>query len=364
MICLSRAAIACALVLPGWSGAAFAAAGEGALRVKQAEIVDANGFERPLVASTILVPADWRVEGGVFWRTAATACGKGYNFDWRATSPDGSTGIQILPMEQWQWNSWGMPDPMGCPTAQITSARDYIEDLVRRTRPGARILDFRERTDIEEELQQFNRTTPMPMGQAQSWVDVGEALIAYRQNGVDMRETVASAVVFNVTRIEPSMGMPGSEAWSGATLPGYAVRAPNGSLDFRMAEMIRKSIRSGPQWAARIAQHNAKIAGIQIQGARDRSRMIAQTGEEIRQMQADSWRLYNESGDRLARERAETIRGVETYDDPYHGGTVQLDNTYENAWQLNDGTYVLTDDASFEPYRIFGMDGRRLEVTR
>ncbi|MGB5493945.1 MAG: hypothetical protein WBM97_05655 [Sedimenticolaceae bacterium] len=57
-------------------------------------------------------------------------------------------------------------------------------------------------------------------------------------------------------------------------------------------------------------------------------------------MQADTWRLYNESSDYLARERSEAIRGVETYNDPYYGRNVELDNTYNNAWQLNDGTYI------------------------
>jgi len=77
-------------------------------------------------------------------------------------------------------------------------------------------------------------------------------------------------------------------------------------------------------------------------------------------MQADSWRIYNESSDRLSRERSEAIRGVETYNDPYYGGSVQLDSSYNHAWQLNDGTYVLTDDPSFNPYRVFGQDGQQL----
>jgi hypothetical protein len=358
VIRVSCVAMACALALTSWCEAA------AQTRVKRAEIVDHAGFERPLVASTILIPVDWQAEGGVVWNTQGNACGSGYNFDWRASSPDGLSGVHIFPTERWQWNSWGMPDPAGCPTAQITSVRQYIEDLVGRGRPGARILDFRRRADIEQELSQLNQTTPMPMGEMQSWVEAGEALLAYGQNGVEVRETVALAVLFTVMRTEATMGMPGSESWTGATFPGYAVRAPVGSLDFRMTEMMRKSIQPQPEWSARIAEHEARIAGIQIQGARERSRIISQTGEEIRQTQADSWRRHNASSDRLARESSEAIRGVETYDDPYRGGTVELDNAYEHAWQLLDGTYVLTDDPSFEPYRDLGIEGRRLEVTR
>jgi hypothetical protein len=159
-------------------------------------------------------------------------------------------------------------------------------------------------------------------------------------------------------------GMPSSEFGSGSTLPGFAMRAPHGQLDFKVAEMIRKSGRENPAWSSRIAQHHAKISGIQIQGARERSRIIAQTGEEIRQMQADSWRQYNDSSDRMAREASEAIRGVETYNDPYYGGTVQLDNTYEHAWQLNDGSYVLSHDSFFEPYKDLGVEGQRLQVTK
>jgi len=237
MIRASRAVMALALVLAVWCESAIAAQAHGALRVKRAEIVDYHGFERPLVASTILVPAPWQVEGVVVWNPQGATCGNGYNFDWRATSPDGSFGVQILPMEQWQWSSWAMSAPGGCPSARITSVRQYIEWRLGRTRPGARILDFRRRPDMEQEPRPFNRTTPMPMGEMRSWVQAGEALIAYRQGGVDMRETVACVVLFSVMRSAPMMGMPATEYLQGATLPAFAMRAPSGRLDFRLAEM-------------------------------------------------------------------------------------------------------------------------------
>ena len=81
-------------------------------------------------------------------------------------------------------------------------------------------------------------------------------------------------------------------------------------------------------------------------------------------MQSDSRRKQSESFDRSSRETSEAIRGVETYDVPYHGGTVQLDSTYERAWQLPDGSYVLSNDALFDPGRDLGVDATRLEVTK
>ena len=69
--------------------------------------------------------------------------------------------------------------------------------------------------------------------------------------------------------------------------------------------------------------------------------------------------------DRSHREFIETIRGTETYRDPGSStGSVELSNQYRNAWRLNDGTYVLTDDPSFNLYGATGQDGRRLEAAR
>ena len=59
------------------------------------------------------------------------------------------------------------------------------------------------------------------------------------------------------------------------------------------------------------------------------------------------------------------IRGNETYNDANAaGGQVELSNLYDHAWRLNDGSYVLSNDASFEPWRDLGLEGKRLERTQ
>jgi hypothetical protein len=73
-----------------------------------------------------------------------------------------------------------------------------------------------------------------------------------------------------------------------------------------------------------------------------------------------TWQSRSESMDRQQRETIEGIRGVETYNDPHYGGTVQLSNQYQHAWQLRDGSYLLTDDPSFDPARALNIQGTRL----
>ncbi|MEZ5892311.1 MAG: hypothetical protein R3C58_04095 [Parvularculaceae bacterium] len=354
----------------GQSGAAAQeAASAGVGPVTRAEIIDRNGFEKPMVATTVLLPAGWTHEGGLVWKQGP-ACGAPYDISFRARSPDGRSGVEIIPQEQWYWTNMpvaGAQDP--CPQAQVGSVQDYLASVVSRMRPGARIVDFRRRPDVEERYKQFLQQSNYPGSQMRSWAEAGEALIAYADNGVDMRETIGSVVMFTQMSFDGMIGMAPMQMLSATTMPGFSMRAPNGQLDFKLAEMIRTSAKDDPQWSARMAKYyenvrriNAKGSSDAIRSTADRSRIISQTNNDIMQMQMDGWRSRNASSDRMQRETVESIRGVETYNDPYNGGTVQLDNTYDNAWQLNDGGYVLSNDAGFDPNVDLGVDAQRLEV--
>ncbi|WP_428409389.1 hypothetical protein [Hyphococcus sp.] len=340
---------------------------DGAYRVKRVEIVDRTGFEKPLTAYTMMIPVDWQGQGEIVWGQNMGCGSSGYNTNFSASSPDGRSGVQIIPSFTWVWNNFSGPQQAGgCPFVQIGGVQQYLQYLVSQTRPGAQIIDFRPRPDLSKPYEPLNSTMPMGGGsEMRTWVEAGEVLISGNVNGAEIRETIAAVVYMNYSLMRDGTGMgPDMQILSGSAMPAYAMRAPNGQLDFTFAEMVRKTLRIAPEWGQRIARHNAKISATNIKGARDRSNIIAKTGSEILDMQMETWRNSNDSSDRMQRESSEAIRGVETYNDPYYGGTVELDHTYDNAWQLNDGSYVLTNDAMFEPYRDLGIDGQKLEVTQ
>ena len=72
-----------------------------------------------------------------------------------------------------------------------------------------RILDYRKRLDLEQQLAKFNASTPMPLGQSRTWVDAGEILFAYNDRGRDMRGAVAASVVFSLMQSNAGMGVMG-----------------------------------------------------------------------------------------------------------------------------------------------------------
>ena len=336
----------------------------GAIRFEPAVIVDASGFEAPLAASTLFLPQGWRTQGGVFWGEQYL-CTNGYNVEWSASSPDGRQSVHVLPQAKWESNNYGAPPSSpGCPTAPYTDVRQYLQARLQAWRPDARVLGFRRRSDLEQQLAQLNRTVPTAMGEMRTWAEAGELDFAYRDGG-EQRGSLAAAVVFSLMRTNAGMGMPVMDAVTGFALPGWAATAPGDQFNAAFFEAIRRSIVPSPVWERRIAGHNAAIGRVAIEEARKRSALITQSNAEIARIREEAWNAVQESADRRAREFGEVIRGVETYDDPQAaGGQVELSGQYSRAWRLNDGSYVLTNDTSFEPWRDLGIEGNPLQASQ
>lgn len=345
---------------------------DGAIRVQQVDIIDRNGFGRPVVAVKILIPVGWKTQGGRKWSNNISGCGKTTpHTDWSATAPDGIGKITVFPEEAWSGlsSNAGMQMPQTrCPNITNTDTKQFVFDYVRRHRPDARILDYRDRSDIVKVLQEAIKNMPAAnytgVDQRQ-WVGAGHALIGYQVNGVEVRELVAAGAMFIRTNMQGVYPGEIRTMVNILTLPGFAVRMREGRLDLKKAEMFRKSSWSNPEYNALMAAHNARIAAINMKGIIDRGKIRRKYSREVNSIINGGWAKRQAIQSRGQRERIEAIRGVETYnsaDAP--GGTIQLDNTYKNAWRLDDGTYVLSNSPSFKPYAATGIDGKLLQRTR
>ncbi len=335
----------------------------GAIHVEPAVILDSTGFESPIAAATLFLPSGWQAQGGVQWGRQFI-CTNGYAFEWSAASPDGSTRIALLPQQRWESNNYGAgPSAPGCALAPYSNVREVLAALASGLRAEARTVDFRVREDLQQKFAHLNSVTPMPLGEARTWVEAGEITLAFDEAGRPMRASIAVVAVFSLMQSNAGMGV--MDALTGSTFPAFAASAPAEQFDAGFFEALRRSIRTSPQWEARIGTHNAAIGRVALEENRKRSAAISRSNEEIARIRSEAWDAQQESADRRAREFGELMRGVETYDDANApGGQAELSDLYDNAWRLGDGSYVLTNDASFEPYRDLGVEGRKLEAAR
>jgi hypothetical protein len=79
---------------------------------------------------------------------------------------------------------------------------------------------------------------------------------------------------------------------------------------------------------------------------------------DIAGMRDETWRYGRARQDRMHKANVRTNREVQGWRDPRGGGVVELPQYCQHAWQLRDGSYVLTDDPNFDPGRDIGMAGK------
>lgn len=356
---------------------AAGAAGAAPLRVQPVEIVDRQGFERPLRAYTMLLPAGWRHESQVAWQPTAGGCQRPYHPRLQAQPADGSQQIALLPGEVWGRGSFGALAP-GCPVATLDRAEAYLRAWVQRHRPGARWLGFEPRPD----LVQAPVTTDLGGGAAmRRWRDAGRARIAYVHEGRPVQEILATGVQFSASTMPGLPGQPPLQTFAGEALGVLAWRAGGDGPEARAFDALWGTLRSDPAWSARIqqgmaqmAQDNAatqaRISQIHAETGRQalaetarRGQILASNRAEIAAMQQQGYEQRMQSQDRQQTRTVRAIRGVEPWRDS-GGQLVELPHGYPHAWKLKDGSYLLTDDANLRPGRDLGVEGEALKPVR
>jgi hypothetical protein len=360
----------------GASPTAGASAGPGVVRVTTANIIDHGGFEKPLVAASMFVPAGWPTQSDVQWNMNLN-CGAAQSLRLRAIAPDGSARFELMPGESWSASNYGGKVD-GCQTASFRDSREYLQAWVQRYRPGARLLDYRTRPDrsVASEQRQF------PTSSVRIWTDSGQVLLGYSMNGRELRETVVADVQF--TSIQSAMpgGNGAMESVQGRSLSIMSWRAPEGRLELRHVDAVIDSLRIGTEWKSRRDKLQLELTGrnlktgeavmaVNAETSRQTLNAIAQRGQEaaksraeLTEINASTYRATQASIDRQHVETIKSIRGVENYRQPNGGGVVELSNLYRHAWQLKDGSYALTDNPNFNPSQELGVGGQEMARTR
>ncbi len=323
-------------------------------------VMDTTGFGQPLVAATLFIPNGWKTSGGIEWGQQFS-CTNGYAFNWRAQSPDGRTGMLVLPQQRWEWNQAGQPSQPGCAIATTDSVEAYIKAILGEVLPDARIRNLRTRPDLESELANLNSESNTGFQYNKAWVSAAEALVEFTQEGEPMRGILVAAVQFSYLRTGGGQYGVAIENYSAFALPSYGAFGPADSFNPALFERLRRSLIANPSWEAQIAQHNATMGRIAREGIMARAKIHHDAMTDIAQIQQDAWNNQQKAADVRAREFSEIIRDVETYNDDWApGGQVEFNSFYKHAWRLDDGSYVMTNDISFQPYRDLGVDGKAL----
>jgi hypothetical protein len=359
----------------------------GYLRLKRAQIIDKHGFEKPMPAFSVLIPTDWKFDGEVRYGKGVGNPEDLARLAFRAASPDGRLAIEMFPGWSWTWaedpmmrqamqSQNAMSARMGGARAEIgppMGARDFLTRVaVPRLRPGAQVLATGPTPDLDQMLQ-------AQVQEAQTLAKQAAVPMRLKADQATVRVQLASgkaeewltAVVYVRATAVPSMNratgqMVQSAMYQSSADSLYGLRAPPGELpaNEKMFRAVLSTARIDPTWQARVTQVQLNMAASNIQGASDRSRIIAQSAEDQRKAIKEGYENRQKSLDRSAERFSDAMRGLQTYRNPTTGEDVKLDNSYAHAWASGNGEYVLSSAPGFNPGQVLQGSWTELQPVR
>lgn len=317
-------------------------------------------------AFSMLVPDGWKHEGGVVWQHQYSNLASG---KFRVSDPQSAAVLEVFPVIPACWDeSGGMisfsqgQNYMGnLVYPPPRDAREYAERyFVPGYRASARALKVVGQTPLPDVAREVEKN--VQEAGVQKSVSAGKVRLEYEEGGKAIAEDVYLTIVRARSPLMPSMTI-----WS--LEHQYSFRAEKERLD-ALAPLLQAmvaSVRVDLRWYAGYAQVVELQRQGQMQSIRDAgelSRRISRNNDEILASMRSSWQARQASQDRMAREFSESIRGVETYHQPFEEREIQLPSGYRDVWTNRAGEYVFSNDAGYDPNVGATQGWQRLEPAR
>ena len=353
-------------------------AAQGDTRYIRMTRVDVPDLLCKQTSSTVLIPSDWKLEGGVIWRWNAafpTAVhGRIYN-------PKGAEQMGFYPsllfndgVRESAAKSAAIAgqEAMAAAAANYPEGSTYLGSEVRRlvADPVAVLKEFalpRYRKDLLHA--KIVDVVDQPALAKAKWEALGgprEATVkavrvrfAYESNGVALEEDF-----YCFWGAMPTL--PPLVSWG---MEFQSFRAEKGKLDATMPlfQTINRSGKVDMKWFAGVMDVQARMHRDGMQAIADAGRLskyIAARNNEISQMITDGYWKAQQANDRIYDGISQSIRGTQRFTDPYDQRPVELPGGYDHAFMSPRGEIILTNDPLFKPGIEFHEDWKELPKAR
>ncbi len=340
------------LALAGLALAAHAAA-DVPKRYRMVDIMDNQGFERPMRAARMLVPADWQTSGSMDWMAGRQRGQSGPVNTFSAVSPDGLSSLAFLPtfcLARSNMPGYN-PSQFGCRNGTANGAQDMVGFLTSLL-PNGRIVNVQRDPAMARQLTAMGWEM---QGDPYSryWMDAVVAEVSYTYEGRAYRGLVLLMSTHNYMKSGHSFAaygygydMPGMPAVTETSFASaglvFAYGAPVEDFDPGMFTLLLSNYRADPNWSRRMAVHWAKINDMNIETARKISEINRKANAEISRMQRETWNAQQKSFDNSSRDINDTIAGIWDYTTS-DGSIISVPEHAGDLVEMPDGSFVITD---------------------
>jgi hypothetical protein len=308
-------------------------------------------------AFSLLIPADWKFDGGVRW--VLDNPGMPATARFTVKSPAGPEAMEVFPNQAMFWTDNPMHRGMfpvgskyfGAEVRPVASPREALKGIVlprfRGGVSGLKVVQSRELPDLARAL-----GAGKPQQGVRTFGNAAKVRIEYVKNGKAMEEEVFAVVEGFSYPIQTMQGPVTNTNWFVDYI--FSFRAPRGQLDRNMPlfKTMVNSFKVNPRWFSRYNQVVEQLIQAQIRQIHsmgELARNISRPHNEISDSMMKSYNDRQKVYDRISENASESIRGTEHYHNPFEDSTVELPGQYSHVWTNASGEYVFTDSPGYNP---------------
>lgn len=343
--------------------------GKDYIILERRRFLDTQGFDQPVEAFSFLVPKDWKSEGGIRWKGIQECRGEIITQWATLTSPDGLITIRSLPMRSFAWaDDQFMFQAMqmaaqqgGCAMGPPFDGGQYLQHLAQNELGGAQVVSVKDDPDMMQKLKQIDDQGNAISRQYGNTMTQSSSAVVGQLNWPDGSHGRAMINVTNMVSTVPDHMNGGTTSYSSSTVSFQVIaRYPPDRKDEadRILAATLSSFKTNPQWQQATSNFLTELGNSEHRASMDRIKWMgeqsrAQAQERSRQsdQQMRDWEKSQSSSDDQHKSFIQTIREVETWSDG--SSKVELGSGYDKAWSAPDGSYILSNSASFDPNTVF-----------
>lgn len=329
-----------------------------ASQAREYEIIDRTSFERPMVAATVELPDDWRIQSNILW--GRNPCG-GYLWHIQAWSGDGEVQLEGLP----SFTFSGSANPMThmslqssiaqqveftghcayCAARMVGSIQEFVSSYyVPVFRPGAEIKEFVPDVEATASSQQELQLSIAAMQGLIRPVnaEVAKVRLDYLADGKRLSEWIW----VQLTATENTM-----VGYVDTRVGTLTLRAPSESID-RYENILDHAIVTtniNPQWQARVNQALNQMSQSATQHAGRRAQIMSESQREIGNMMQQGYEARQQTLDELYDRSSRARLGIGGYTDPLSGQRYEAEYGHDQIWVNQFGEYLPGSDPYFDP---------------
>jgi hypothetical protein len=339
------------------------------IKLKTISFVDQQGTGTE--AFKMLIPIDWKSEGGVEWILDNPGMpAVSYIHVW---NPRGTEDLSVFPNQAFFWTD--NPGTLqlfpegskyfGNEVKEIQNPLDAIINIIiPRFRYNVQNLKILRQEEITNVTLPNEVSSQSPL---ETSTKAGKVRIEYSENGREYEDEIYCVVEATYYPIQSMFGNYNNIFWGVNYIGSF--RAEKGQLDnsAKILQTISNSITLNINWFntyVQMVEYLIKMEIQQIQSIGQLGSIIAQTGSEIRQENLDLYYQREAINDNISTQFSEYVRGVDSYYNPLEGKNVEIPIGYDNVWVNNLGEYVLTDNPNYNPNIGGNQNFQRLEPAK